>query len=124
MGKYLDENGLARLWQKVKTRIAQDVSGKQNKTVKVEKSGGTLSQTLADNTEYQFSEVSALTLSYPAGEFSCWISLSVGQETPATVSFPSGTTYIGNVPTSFEAGTCYEISVKNKVVIVGKAGEG
>ena len=103
MGKYLDESGLARLWQKVKARIASDMAGKQNKKTKIEQSGS-ITRTLADNTEYIFSNVSSLAMTYPAGDFSCWISFTVRSGGTATVSFPSGTTYIGDVPSTFEAG--------------------
>ena len=112
MGKYLDESGLARLWQKVKARIASDMAGKQNKKTKIEQSGS-ITRTLADNTEYIFSNVSSLAMTYPAGDFSCWISFTVRS---------GGTTYIGDVPSTFEAGKTYEISIKNKVAIVGKVG--
>ena len=121
MGKYLDESGLARLLQKVKARIASAMAGKQNKKAKIEQSGS-ITRTLADNTEYVFSNVSSLAMTYPAGDFSCWISFTVRSGGTATVSFPVGTTYIGDVPSAFEAGASYEISIKNKVAIVGKVG--
>lgn len=81
---------------------------------------GTISRTLADMTEYRYTNVTRLTLSYPSGNFECWIRITVRTSGTATVSFPSGTTYIGNVPTSFEAGKTYEISIKDKIVVIAE----
>lgn len=81
---------------------------------------GSLSRTVADMTEYRFTNVSSLSLSYPSGNFECWIRITVRTSGTATVSFPSGTTYIGNVPTSFEAGKTYEISIKDKIAIIAE----
>jgi hypothetical protein len=38
------------------------------------------------------------------------------------ISFPSGTKFIGTSITSLAANTTYEISIKNKVVIIKKVG--
>ena len=81
---------------------------------------GTISRTLADMTEYRYTNVTRLTLSYPSGNFECWIRMTVRTSGTATVSFPSGTTYIGNVPTSFEAGKTYEISIKDKIAVIAE----
>ena len=81
---------------------------------------GTITRTLADMTEYRYTNVTRLTLSYPSGNFECWIRITVRTSGTATVSFPSGTTYIGNVPTSFEAGKTYEISIKDKIAVIAE----
>lgn len=81
---------------------------------------GTISRTLADMTEYRYTNVTRLTLSYPSGNFECWIRMTVRTSGTATVSFPSGTTYIGNVPTSFAAGKTYEISIKDKIAVIAE----
>lgn len=81
---------------------------------------GTISRTLADMTEYRYTNVTRLTLSYPSGNFECWIRMTVRTSGTATVSFPSGTTYIGNVPSTFEAGKTYEISIKDKIAIIAE----
>ena len=81
---------------------------------------GTITRTLADMTEYRYTNVTRLTLSYPSGNFECWIRITVRTRGTATVSFPSGTTYIGNVPTSFEAGKTYEISIKDKIAVIAE----
>lgn len=81
---------------------------------------GTITRTLANFTEYRFTNVTSLTLSYPSGNFECWIRMTVRTGGTATVSFPSGTTYIGNIPESFEAGKTYEISIKDKIVIISE----
>ena len=81
---------------------------------------GTITCTLADMTEYRYTNVTRLTLSYPSGNFECWIRITVRTSGTATVSFPSGTTYIGNVPTSFAAGKTYEISIKDKIAVIAE----
>lgn len=77
--------------------------------------GGTASLTLADNTEYRFtSAVTSLTLTFPSGNFDCWLKFTTGSS--ITVTFPSGTKYAGGAPT-FEASKTYEMSIKDGVVI-------
>ena len=83
---------------------------------------GTISRTLADMTEYRYTNVTRLTLSYPSGNFECWIRMAVRTSGTATVSFPSGTTYIGNVPSTFAAGKTYEISIKDKIAVIAEVG--
>ena len=78
-------------------------------------SGGTVNLTLADNTEYRFtSAVTSLTLTFPSGNFDCWLKFTTGSS--ITVTFPSGTKYAGGAPT-FEASKTYEMSIKDGVVI-------
>ena len=77
--------------------------------------GGTASLTLADNTEYRFtSAVTSLTLTFPSGNFDCWLKFTTGSS--ITVNFPSGTKYVGGAPT-FEASKTYEMSIKDGVVL-------
>lgn len=77
--------------------------------------GGTASLTLADNTEYRFSSaVTSLTLTFPTGNFDCWLKFTTGSS--ITVTFPSGTKYVGGAPT-FEASKTYEMSIKDGSVI-------
>ena len=83
---------------------------------------GAISRTLADMTEYRYTNVSSLRLSYPSGNFECWIRMAVRTSGTATVSFPSGTTYIGNVPSTFAAGKTYEISIKDKIAVIAEVG--
>lgn len=83
---------------------------------------GTISHTLADMTEYRYTNVTRLTLSYPSGNFECWIRMVVRTSGTATVSFPSGTTYIGSVPSTFAAGRTYEISIKDKIAVIAEVG--
>ena len=78
-------------------------------------SGGTVNLTLADNTEYRFtSAVTSLTLTFPSGNFDCWLKFTTGSS--ITVTFPSGTKYVGGAPT-FEASKTYEMSIKDGVVL-------
>lgn len=120
MGKYLDETGLSLVWQTIKNMLTGGLSNKKDKAALIEQAGETQSHILADNTEYKLLGVGSLTLAYPDGNFECWLSVVIRGSAAATVSFPAGTAYIGEVPSSFEAGKTYEISIKNGTAIIGK----
>lgn len=78
-------------------------------------SGGTVNLTLADNTEYRFtSAVTSLTLTFPSGNFDCWLKFTTGSS--ISVNFPANATYLGGAPT-FEASKTYEMSIKDGSVI-------
>jgi len=79
--------------------------------------------TLADNTEYRLENVTTLTLTYPTGNFECWLKLSFAASGSITVTLPTGTKYIGNAP-SFGNGETWEMSIKDGVVIAQKVGDG
>lgn len=79
--------------------------------------------TLADNTEYRLTDVTTLTLTYPTGNFECWMRLSFAASGNVTVTLPTGTRYIGNAP-SFANGETWEMSIKDGVVIAQKVGDG
>lgn len=79
--------------------------------------------TLADNTEYRLTDVTTLTLNYPAGNFECWMRLTFAASGNATVTLPTGTKYIGTTP-DFKNGETWEMSIKDGVVIAQKVGEG
>ncbi len=79
--------------------------------------------TLADNTEYRLADVTTLTLTYPTGNFECWLKLSFVASGSITVTLPTGTKYIGNAP-SFTNGEIWEMSIKDGVVIAQKVGDG
>lgn len=79
--------------------------------------------TLADNTEYRLNDVTTLTLTYPTGDFECWMRLSFAASGDATVTLPTGTKYIGTTP-DFKNGETWELSIKDGVVIAQKVGEG
>jgi hypothetical protein len=71
---------------------------------------------LADSAEYRVADpVGTYVFAWPASSFECWLRFT----TAATfsITFPSGTTYIGGAPT-FNASTTYEMSVKDGVVVV------
>ena len=78
--------------------------------------------TLADNTEYRLTDVSTLTLTYPAGDFESWMRLTFAASGNITVSLPAGTKYIGSVP-AFQNGETWEISVKDGVIVARKVGD-
>ena len=79
--------------------------------------------TLADNTEYRLTDVTTLTLTYPTGNFECWMRLSFAASGNVTVTLPTGTKYIGTTP-DFKKGETWEMSIKDGVVIAQKVGEG
>ena len=79
--------------------------------------------TLADNTEYRLTDVTALTLTYPTGNFECWMRLSFAASGDITVTLPTGTKYIGIAP-DFKNGETWEMSIKDGVVIAQKVGDG
>lgn len=79
--------------------------------------------TLADNTEYRLENVATLTLTYPMGNFECWLKLTFAASGSITVTLPTGTKYIGNAP-NFASGETWEMSIKDGVVIAQKVGDG
>lgn len=79
--------------------------------------------TLADNTEYRLTSVTTLNLSYPTGNFECWMRLSFATSGDATVILPTGTKYIGTTP-DFKKGETWELSFKDKVLVAQKVGDG
>ena len=78
---------------------------------------------LADNTEYRLADVTTLTLTYPTGNFECWMRLSFAASGDATVILPTGTKYIGTTP-DFKNGETWEMSIKDGFVIAQKVGDG
>lgn len=79
--------------------------------------------TLADNTEYRLTDVTTLNLSYPTGNFECWMRLTFAASGDITVILPTGTKYIGTAP-DFKNGETWELSIKDGVVIAQKVGDG
>ncbi len=78
---------------------------------------------LADNTEYRLTDLTTLTLTYPAGNFECWLKLTFAASGSVTVTLPTGTKYIGSSP-SFANGETWEMSIKDGVVVAQKVGDG
>ena len=78
--------------------------------------------TLADNTEYRLTDVTTLTLTYPTGDFECWMRLTFAASGDITVTLPAGTGYIGTAP-DFKNGETWELSFKDKVLAAHKVGE-
>lgn len=78
---------------------------------------------LSDECEYYLTDVGDISFTYPSDTyFECWIGLSLSSAGSHTVTFPDGTSYIGGTP-EWEVSAQYEISVKDKVVIIKKVGE-
>lgn len=78
---------------------------------------------LADNTEYCLTDVTTLTLNYPAGKFECWMRLTFAATGAITVTLPTDTKYIGTAP-DFKNGETWELSFKDGVLAAQKVGEG
>ena len=78
---------------------------------------------LADNTEYRLTDVTTLTLTYPIGNFECWMRLNFAASGNVTVTLPTGTKYIGTAP-DFKNGETWELSFKDKILAAQKVGEG
>lgn len=79
--------------------------------------------TLDDNTEYRLTDITTLTLTYPTGDFECWLRLSFATSGTITVTLPADTKYIGTAP-DFKNGETWELSFKDKVLAAQKVGEG
>ena len=77
---------------------------------------------LDDNVEYRLTSVTTLTLTYPTGNFECWMRLSFAASGDITVTLPTGTKYIGTAP-DFKNGETWEMSIKDGVVIAQKVGD-
>lgn len=73
--------------------------------------------TLADNTDYYLTDVSDLTITYPSGDFTCWLHVQMASSGTVAVSLPSST-YVGTMP-SFGVGETWEVSIRNGTVIAG-----
>lgn len=80
------------------------------------------SMTLSDNTEYRLTDVTELTITYPNGNFECWMRLAFAAEGTITVTLPGATQYIGTTPT-FANGETWELSIKDGVVIAQRVGD-
>lgn len=74
---------------------------------------------LTDNTEYRLADVQTLTLTFPTGNFACWLRITTAASGTVSVTFPATVKYIGEAP-SFGAGETWELSVKDGVVIAAK----
>lgn len=79
--------------------------------------------TLADNTEYRLADVTTLTLTYPTGDFECWMRLNFAASGDITVTLPASTGYIGTAP-NFQNGETWELSFKDKILAAQKVGDG
>ena len=99
------------------TTVSTGLASKADKTTVVTQSAPT-SLTLADNREYYLTNVANLTITFPSGNFECWISVTTAGSF-TKIQLPSAATYIGDTPV-FGAGEKWEISVKNGTVIAGK----
>lgn len=78
---------------------------------------------LGDNIEYRLTDVTTLNITYPTGNFECWMRLTFAASGDITVTLPTGTKYIGTAP-DFKNGETWEMSIKDGVVIAQKVGDG
>ena len=76
--------------------------------------------TLLTNTDYYLTNVSSLTFTYPSDmHWECWIKLVTASSGTISITFPTSE-YIGNIPI-FSVGETWEISIRDGVVVSGKA---
>lgn len=69
-----------------------------------------------NNYEYRLTDVTKLRLAYPTTDFECWMRLTFAASGDITVTFPTGTKYIGIAP-DFANGDTWELSIKDGIVI-------
>ena len=74
---------------------------------------------LTDNTEYRLTGVQTLAITFPTGNFACWLRIQTAESGTITVTFPVTVKYIGEAP-AFGAGETWVLSVKDSVVIAMK----
>lgn len=74
--------------------------------------------TVADNTVYYLSNVSSLSITYPTGHFECLLQMETASSDVSGVTFGSGTKFIGDVPSSWSTSSTYEISIRDKIVVI------
>ena len=89
----------------------------------VETTRGTVSLTLADNTEYRLTNAQDVMVLYPNTSFESWIKVTFAETGTYIFRLPSTSKYIGTAPT-FGNGETWEISIKDGVVIAQKVGDG
>lgn len=91
---------------------------------KVEITKATASIACEDNTEYLCSvPMTSLAFTFPETNFECWLSFTAHGSSDCTITFPTGYSFIGNIP-DIEQGASYELSIKNKVIIMSKISAG
>ena len=93
------------------------LSAKENKATVISQVAPT-AVTLADNYEYYFTNVSSLNITYPSGNFECWMIIQTVQSGSVSIIFPESN-YVGKQP-EFADGELWEISIKNGIIIAGK----
>lgn len=99
--------------------VASAISSKANKpTISNQTAPTTI--TVADNTEYYLTNVGNLTITFPSGNFECYISLTTASTGAVNITLPT-TNYIGDKPTFLNNET-WEISIKNGIIVAGKVG--
>ena len=75
--------------------------------------------TLADNTIYYLTNVSALTITYPsAAHWEVWIKLTTAASGTVSITLPASS-YIGGAPT-IGNGETWELSIRDGVVVAGQ----
>lgn len=93
------------------------LANKQNVT-QISTQSAPTTVTLADNYEYYLTNVANLTITFPTGNFECWLYIETASSS-TEITFPANTRYIGDGP-EFAAGEAWEVSIKNGIVIAGK----
>lgn len=79
--------------------------------------------TVADGGHYTISSAGTLVIAAPAGNYSAWIKITFNSGSTLAVTFPTGTQFLGKVPT-WTLNTTYEISYVNGVAAIAEVGDG
>ena len=97
--------------------VYSSLANKQNITSVVSETSPT-AVTLSDNTEYNLSDVSNLTITFPNGNFECYLLITTADSPSISITLPLAK-YIGVKPT-FLPNQTWELSIKNGIVVAGK----
>ena len=103
------------------TYLDTALAGKAPAVTKETPTGTTLA--VQDNREYYLTDVRNLTVTYPSGQFECWIKLTTAATGTVTISFPASQ-YLGGAPDLSQNGMTFEISIKDGIIVGCEAGDG
>ncbi len=97
------------------------LAGKAPAVTKETPAGTTLA--VQDNREYYLTNVRNLTITYPAGQFECWLKIQTAADGTVTIALPASQ-YLGGAPDLSQNGTIFELSIKDGIIVGCEAGDG
>lgn len=101
--------------------LDEALAGKAPAVTKATPTGTTLA--VQDNREYYLTNVRNLTVTYPAGQFECWLKIQTATEGTVTIAIPASQ-YLGGTPDLSQNGTTFELSIKDGIIVGCEAGDG